>query len=240
MPEELNRLLTDQAADDLFTSCTDAAPNLVREGVDPAGIHFVGNVMIDSLVKHRERAARSDILDRLGVSEKDYTLVTLHRPSNVDDPEVFRGILEALGTLSGEKPALFPVHPRTRRRVEEFGLEPVLARHPRLRLADPLGYLDFLALEERAALVVTDSGGIQEETTWMGVPCLTVRNNTERPVTVVEGTNELVGTEPERILEAGRRALGGKWKTGRIPELWDGRAGERIAAVLDRVAEERP
>jgi UDP-N-acetylglucosamine 2-epimerase (non-hydrolysing) len=232
MPEEINRLATDAVADDLFTSCADAAPNLLQEGTDPAKIHFVGNVMIDSLIRHRERARESGILETLGVSEKEYTLVTLHRPSNVDDPGTFRGILGALGALSEQKPVLFPVHPRTRRRVAEFGLEPVLERHPDLRLLDPLGYLDFLALQERAALVVTDSGGIQEETTYLQVPCLTVRHNTERPVTVTEGTNELVGTDEERIVEAGRRALGGDWKKGRIPELWDGKAGERIAAML--------
>jgi len=232
MPEETNRLVTDAVADDLFTSCADAAPNLLQEGTDPAKIHFVGNVMIDSLIRHRERAQQSGILESLGVSEKEYTLVTLHRPSNVDDPGTFRGILEALGALSEEKPVLFPVHPRTRHRVAEFGLEPVLDRHPGLRLLDPLGYLDFLALQERAALVVTDSGGIQEETTFLKVPCLTVRHNTERPVTVTEGTNELVGTDEGRIVEMGRRALKGEWKEGRIPELWDGKAGERIAAVL--------
>jgi len=232
MPEEINRLVTDAVSDDLFTSCADAAPNLLQEGVDPAKIHFVGNVMIDSLVHHRERARKSRVLETLGVGEGEYTLVTLHRPSNVDEAGTFRGILEALGTLSEEKAVLFPVHPRTRRRVGEFGLEPVLDRHPGLRLTEPLGYLDFLALEERAALVVTDSGGIQEETTFLGVPCLTVRKNTERPVTITEGTNELVGTDGERIVEAGRRALGGSWKRGRIPELWDGKAGERIAAML--------
>ena len=233
MPEEINRLVTDTLADDLFTSCADAAPNLLREGVAAERIHFVGNVMIDSLVHHRERAAQSAALTDLGVGPRGYILVTLHRPSNVDDPAVFRGILEALGHLSRHLPVLFPVHPRTRNRIREFGFEEILAARPGLRLADPLGYLDFLKLEDNAALVVTDSGGIQEETTFMGVPCLTVRLNTERPVTVTEGTNELVGIDPERIVTAGDRVLREGGKAGKVPELWDGKAGERIAAVLD-------
>jgi UDP-N-acetylglucosamine 2-epimerase (non-hydrolysing) len=235
MPEELNRLVTDVLADLLFTSCVDAAPNLLREGVDPAKIHFVGNVMIDSLVRHREEAAASDVLDRLQLADRGYSLVTLHRPSNVDEPTVFRGILTALGRLSTLKPVLFPVHPRTRKRIEEFGLGGLLAAHPALRLTEPFGYLDFLKLMDHTALMVTDSGGIQEETTFLGVPCLTVRLNTERPVTVSEGTNELVGIDPDRIVEAGLRALRGTGKKGSIPELWDGRSGERIAAVLDRI-----
>jgi len=236
MPEEINRLVTDQLADDLFTSCAGAAPNLVREGVGEERIRFVGNVMIDSLIHHRERAARSGVMDEVGVKPRGYILVTLHRPSNVDDPAVFRGILDALGRLSAHLPVLFPVHPRTRNRITEFGFQEILDARPGLRLTDPLGYLDFLKLEDNAALAVTDSGGIQEETTYMGVPCLTVRLNTERPVTVTEGTNELVGIDPERIVTAGERVLREGGKAGTIPELWDGRAGERIAEALDRIA----
>jgi UDP-N-acetylglucosamine 2-epimerase (non-hydrolysing) len=239
MPEEVNRLVTDALADDLFTSCEDAAPNLLREGVDPARIHFVGNVMIDSLVHHREKAGRSTVLADLGLEDRGYTLVTLHRPSNVDEPEVFRGILSALGRLAAEKPVLFPVHPRTRKRVEEFGFGNLVGERSGLRLVDPLGYLDFLRLMDRAALLVTDSGGIQEETTFLGVPCLTVRLNTERPVTVAEGTNELVGVDPERIVAAGTAALRGGGKKGRIPKLWDGKSGERIVNILNEVAEGR-
>lgn len=238
MPEEINRLVTDSIADELFTSCADAAPNLLREGVDPARIHFVGNVMIDSLVRHREKAAGSGVLQILGLQEKGFTLVTLHRPSNVDMPEVFRDILGALGTLSGEKPVIFPVHPRSRKRIEEFGLGDLLRTHPDLRLVDPLGYLDFLKLMENAALMVTDSGGIQEETTFLGIPCLTVRLNTERPVTVSEGTNTMVGVDPEKIVSEGLDALRNGGKRGTIPELWDGHTGERIAKVLSRIAEE--
>jgi UDP-N-acetylglucosamine 2-epimerase (non-hydrolysing) len=236
MPEEVNRLVTDALADDLFTSCEDAAPNLLREGVDPRKIHFVGNVMIDSLVRYREKAATSRVLEDLGVGERGYTLVTLHRPSNVDEREVFRGILTALGLLAEEKPVLFPVHPRTRRRVAEFGFDGIVRAHPALRLVDPLGYLDFLKLMDRAALLVTDSGGIQEETTFLGVPCLTVRLNTERPVTVTEGTNELVGIDPDRIVAAGTAALRGGGKRGRVPALWDGKSGARIAAILNDMA----
>mgnify|MGYP001823325156 CR=1 FL=1 len=236
MPEEINRLVTDVVADELFTSCADAEPNLRREGIDPAKIHFVGNVMIDSLVKHRERAKASTVLEDLGLEPRGYSLVTLHRPSNVDVPETFRGILGALGELSRVKPVLFPIHPRTRKRIAEFGLEGELAAHPDLRLEAPKGYLEFLKLMDNAALALTDSGGIQEETTFLGVPCLTLRLNTERPVTVSEGTNELVGVDPGAITEAGRRALRDGGKQGKIPELWDGRSGERIAAVLDRIA----
>jgi UDP-N-acetylglucosamine 2-epimerase (non-hydrolysing) len=239
MPEEINRMVTDTLADELFTSCRDAAPNLLKEGVDSSRIHFVGNVMIDSLVSHREKAAASTVLDSLDLTDRGYTLVTLHRPSNVDVPEVFRDILTALGTLSKEKPVVFPVHPRSRKRIDEFGLEDVLKAHPDLRLMDPLGYLDFLKLLDRAALMVTDSGGIQEETTFLGVPCLTVRLNTERPVTVSEGTNEVVGIDPKKIESHGREALKSGGKKGKIPELWDGRSGERIAKVLSQIVEEK-
>jgi len=235
MPEEINRLVTDTLADDLFTSCVDAEPNLIREGVDRSRIHFVGNVMIDSLLRSRAKAAESNVLTRLGLSPRGYTLVTLHRPSNVDEPQVFRGILSALGELSELKPVLFPVHPRSRKRMSEFGLEDVLTAHPNLRLIEPLRYLEFLRLMDQAALLVTDSGGIQEETTFLGIPCITVRENTERPITIAEGTNELVGTDPGRLVEAGRRALSGSWKKGKIPALWDGRTGERIATTLDQI-----
>ena len=240
MPEEINRLVTDAVADELFTSCEGAEPNLLKEGVDPGKIHFVGNVMIDSLIRHRDQAWESTVLGRLGLEEKKYTLVTLHRPSNVDEPKVFQGILSALGTLSEQKPVMLPVHPRTRKRIEEFGLSETIARFPGLRLVDPLGYLDFLRLMGGAALVVTDSGGIQEETTFLGIPCLTVRLNTERPVTVTEGTNEIVGTNPDAIRKAGLQVLTGKEKKkGTVPKFWDGKSGDRIAKVLNQIAENK-
>lgn len=233
MPEEINRMVTDILSDLLFTTSLDAEPNLVREGVDPGKIRFVGNVMIDSLLKHRQRARDlSTVLADLALTPKKYVVVTLHRPSNVDEAEGLTGILGALGRLAAERTVLFPVHPRTRGRIAEFGLEPLLARHPGLRLIDPLGYLDFLRLLDDAELVVTDSGGIQEETTVLDVPCLTVRPNTERPVTVTEGTNLLIGTDPARIVEEGLKVFGGQRKSGRVPPLWDGHAAERIAAVL--------
>lgn len=233
MPEEINRMVTDILSDLCFTTSLDAAPNLVREGVDSKKIRFVGNVMIDSLLKHRQRARDlSTVLTDLTLAPKKYVVVTLHRPSNVDEAEGLTGILGALGRLAQERTVLFPVHPRTRGRITEFGLEPLLARHPGLRLIDPLGYLDFLRLLDDAELVVTDSGGIQEETTVLDVPCLTVRPNTERPVTVTEGTNLLIGTDPARIVEEGLKVLSGGRKNGRVPPLWDGHAAERIAAAL--------
>lgn len=234
MPEEVNRIVTDVISDLLFTTSEDAHVNLANEGIDAAKIRFVGNTMIDSLLLHRERArAVSTALATFGLTPGRYLLVTLHRPANVDEPEALSGLLGALAQLSDERPVLFPVHPRTRARIQSFGLDDVLARHPALRLIDPLGYLDFLRLMESAELVLTDSGGIQEETTVLGVPCLTLRPNTERPVTITEGTNILVGTDPVRIIEEGRKILAGERKTGRSPRYWDGHAAGRIAAALN-------
>lgn len=233
MPEEINRMVTDILSDLLFTTSEDAEANLVREGIDRAKIRFVGNVMIDTLLKHRERArATSRALELFGLTPGRYCLVTLHRPANVDEPGPLSGLLGALGRLSEERPVIFPVHPRTRGRLAEFGLVEFVGRHPGLKLTDPLGYLDFLRLMVDAELVLTDSGGIQEETTVLGVPCLTLRPNTERPVTITEGTNVLVGTDPARIIEEGLKVLSGQKKGGRVPRLWDGQAAGRIAAGL--------
>lgn len=232
MPEEINRILTDQISDYLFLTERAAKENLLREGISADKIHFVGNVMIDSLLKQREHAERSAILNDLKLEAGRYGLITLHRPSNVDVRENLENILQALFDLQRDLPLVFPVHPRTRKQMKLFGLEERVAAAANLILTDPLGYLDFLKLMAHARLVVTDSGGIQEETTVLGVPCLTVRENTERPVTVSEGTNIVIGMSRERILEESCEILAGRGKAGRRPELWDGRAAERIVQVL--------
>lgn len=230
MPEEINRLLTDQIADLLFTPSEDGDQNLLREGVAREKIHLVGNVMIDTLVRLLPVARMRTVSGDLKVSPKSYGLITLHRPSNVDDPNALRSIMEVLMDVGRDLPLLFPVHPRTRVRIGEFGLTAL--SNSRMRLLEPLGYLGFLKLQIDAAVVVTDSGGIQEETTYLGIPCLTVRENTERPVTVEIGTNILVGQDMQRLREELARVLNGGAKSGKIPPLWDGRAGERIAAII--------
>jgi UDP-N-acetylglucosamine 2-epimerase (non-hydrolysing) len=204
-------------------------------------IHLVGNVMIDTLRAHRARAERSDVRRRLGVARSPYALLTLHRPANVDVPEALSGLLAAVEWVQGRLPVVFPVHPRTRVQLAQPTLAPRLAAMPGLRLTEPLGYLDFLHLMAHARLVLTDSGGVQEETTALGVPCLTLRDTTERPVTVSRGTNRVVGTRPDGIVRAARRVLSGRRPRRRVPPLWDGRAGERVARVLARVlARPRP
>ncbi|MCA1593693.1 MAG: UDP-N-acetylglucosamine 2-epimerase (non-hydrolyzing) [Acidobacteria bacterium] len=232
MPEEINRLLTDQIADLLLTPSRDADANLLAEGIPAKRIRLVGNVMIDSLFKQLERAAGSKVRKELGVDDKPYAVVTLHRPSNVDDAGVLRGILSALAQIGARLPVVFPVHPRTRKNIYEFGLDEELAHSGggRVRLVEPLGYLDFLRLYSGAALVLTDSGGIQEETTALGIPCLTLRENTERPVTVELGTNRIVGTHPERIVRAATDALEATSTNTppRVPPFWDGHTADRI------------
>ena len=230
MPEEINRMVTDIIAEFLFTTEPGAEENLLREGVDKTKIHFVGNVMIDSLQFYRPFAERSTILDQLSLTPRTYGLVTLHRPSNVDDPGTLSGILGALEELGADCPLVFPAHPRTQKMMESNKLS---VPTERLKILDPTGYLDFVKLMMHARLVLTDSGGIQEETTVLGIPCLTIRENTERPITIEIGTNRLVGVSPERILEEGRRALDGPERPGRIPELWDGKASQRIVRVID-------
>jgi UDP-N-acetylglucosamine 2-epimerase (non-hydrolysing) len=232
MPEEFNRVLTDHIADLLFTTEPSANENLRREGIPEEKVHFVGNVMIDTLLRHKERALTLDVLGKYGLEPQGFALLTLHRPSNVDVPEVLAGILDALAEIRVRLPILFPAHPRTVERIQEFGFEGRLAAMPNLRVTEPLGYLEFLNLMANARLVLTDSGGIQEETTILGVPCLTLRENTERPVTVTQGTNTVVGSDPQRIVAEALAILDGKGKTGRVPELWDGRAAERIVSVL--------
>ena len=230
MPEEINRLVTDALAEILFTTSRDADENLKREGVPEKKIHFVGNVMIDTLLQHREKATSLDVATGLGLDGGGYAVMTLHRPSNVDDPIVLQGILESVQEISKSMPVVFPIHPRTSGRIREFELDPLV--HGAVRICDPLGYLEFLNLMSEARFVLTASGGLQEETTILGIPCLTIRENTERPVTITEGSNLLVGTDPERILEAARKILAGHWKESRVPEYWDGKAAERIVKIL--------
>jgi len=232
MPEEINRVVTDVVSDLLFVTERSGLENLKREGIDDCKVHFVGNVMIDTLLRHRDAAAQSDIAGRLGLRPgARYALVTLHRPSNVDDREKLRGLLRALDELARDITVIFPIHPRTRRNAEEAGLDGELGR---LVVTEPLGYLEFLNLMGNAQVVITDSGGVQEETTVLGVPCLTVRENTERPATVELGTNRLVGTDPRVMLAAAREILSGHRPRGRLPELWDGSAAQRIVGVIRR------
>ena len=230
MPEEANRLLTDVVSDLLFAPSRDAVERLVREGVSAHKIHFVGNVMIDTLVQVLPRARALDAPARHGVPAGRYVVATLHRPSNVDRPDALREILEALATIGREMPVIFPVHPRTRARLGVAGLEP--SANSALRLVAPLGYLEMLGLVAAAAVVVTDSGGLQEETSYLGVPCLTVRPNTERPITCTMGTNRLVEPDAEVIVEAARAHLRPGARCGAKIERWDGDAAERIAKVL--------
>jgi UDP-N-acetylglucosamine 2-epimerase (non-hydrolysing) len=227
MPEEINRLVTDAISDVLLVTEQSGVDNLLREGVAPERIHLVGNLMIDSLRRHLSRAMQSDVRQRLGIADQRYGLVTLHRPANVDDDRKRTEILEALSVISQELALLWPVHPRTRARLESGAF----ALPSKIRLLEPLGYLDFLRLQAESFIVLTDSGGIQEETTVLGVPCLTLRENTERPITIECGTNRLAGTTKASILEAWRTMLASP-PQGVLPPLWDGNAGERCRAVL--------
>jgi UDP-N-acetylglucosamine 2-epimerase (non-hydrolysing) len=225
MPEEVNRVVTDRVSDYLFAPSADAVANLRAEGYRDDQIHLVGNVMVDTLLANRDRAAARGTLSSLGLQPGRYGLVTLHRPANVDDPAVLRALLSALAEVARMCPLVLPAHPRTAERLRGAGLD------GRVRVLPPAGYLDFVALEASAALVLTDSGGVQDETTVLGVPCLTLRDNTERPVTLTEGTNQLVGRDPDRIVAAARRVLEAP-PAPQSPALWDGSAGQRIADVL--------
>ena len=241
MPEEINRRLTDTISDFLFVTEQSGVDNLLREGASADNIFLVGNVMIDCLLHHRKLAAQSKLFEKLGLtlngtSRQDYGVLTLHRPSNVDDRDVLHGILQAIRDVACDFPVFFPVHPRTRKNIEQFGLMELLARDSAsangIVPLDPLGYLDFLALNDQARIVFTDSGGVQEETTVLGVPCLTLRNNTERPATIECGTNHLTGVEPAQIVSTARRVLAGPRRLERRPLLWDGKAAQRIVEVL--------
>jgi len=234
MPEEINRLLTDQIADLLLTPSRDGDANLRAEGIPEARIRFVGNVMIDSLMTQLDRAQQSSVLTTLKLEEKSYAVLTLHRPSNVDEQAAFGRILDALEEIARRLPIVFPAHPRTRKMIDELGLGPRVQSIQNLRLSDPVGYLDFLRLTSCARLVLTDSGGIQEETTVLGIPCITLRENTERPITVEMGTNTIAGTDTSKIIAAANRALNNPLPESnvRIPEFWDGRAADRILDAL--------
>jgi UDP-N-acetylglucosamine 2-epimerase (non-hydrolysing) len=226
MPEEINRLLTDQIADLLFTPSEDGDQNLLREGIPAERIHCVGNVMIDTLVRLLPKAAAS----LPEVLPPRYALVTLHRPSNVDEPQMLQGILRVLGEISHEVPVIFPIHPRTAQRIAQLGFHP----GENFLFWEPQSYLQFLALQQKATVVITDSGGIQEETTFLGIPCLTLRDGTERPVTATVGTNLLVGRDLKRLQGEVHALLSGRRKQGKIPPLWDGKAAQRIAGIIGK------
>jgi len=225
MPEEVNRVVTDRVSDYLFAPSPDAVENLRAEGYREDQIHLAGNVMVDTLLANLDRALASDVLVRLGLARGEYALVTLHRPANVDDPDALAALLAALGEIAERCPVVLPAHPRAAGRLAQAGLS------RRIQVIPPAGYLDFIALQASARLVLTDSGGVQEETTVLGVPCLTLRDNTERPITLTEGTNQLVGRDPERIVKTAGSVLDSP-PPPRRPELWDGQAGQRIAAAL--------
>jgi len=248
MPEEINRLLTDQISDYLFTTCEDANLNLIREGIPKGKIFFVGNVMIDTLLNHIQKAEKSNIIEMLNLNKnnniKKYALLTLHRPSNVDDSLILKRILSVLFDFSRDIPIIFPVHPRTLKQIRKFKMDKMINYvenissneinkvNQNILAIPPLGYLDFLCLMSNATMVFTDSGGIQEETTILRIPCLTLRNNTERPITVKEGTNIMVGNDPDKVMGSALRVLKDEVPKKRIPKYWDGKAAERIVRVL--------
>ncbi|MFZ0815841.1 MAG: UDP-N-acetylglucosamine 2-epimerase (non-hydrolyzing) [Candidatus Sulfotelmatobacter sp.] len=242
MPEEINRKLTDAISTLLLVSEESGVENLKSESVPAEQIFLVGNVMIDCLLQHRELARKSPILNKLGVRQngsgaRPYGVLTLHRPSNVENPQTLQNILGAVNSIASELPVFFPIHPRTRKNIESFGLRSYLAddagaKNTGIVPLDPLGYLDFLSLNDCARIMFTDSGGVQEETTVLGVPCLTLRENTERPATVLHGTNQVVGVDPDRILGAARSILENPVPPYRCPPLWDGKAASRIVAII--------
>jgi len=232
MPEEINRIVTDSLSDFLFTTCEDANENLRKEGVSNEKIFFVGNTMVDTLLRFKDRYNPSSILSQMKIREKEYALLTLHRPSNVDDEINFISILDALKEIQTRIKVIFPIHPRTKKQIEDMNMKDRFANMENIALTEPLGYLEFMSLLAHSKFVLTDSGGIQEETTVLGIPCLTLRKNTERPITVKEGTNIIVGTNKEKIIEESNKILNGNSKSGRIPKFWDGKAAERIVKIL--------
>jgi UDP-N-acetylglucosamine 2-epimerase (non-hydrolysing) len=236
MPEEINRLCTDAISDYLFVTDHFAVENLIKEGVPEEKIFFVGNVMIDTLLCFKEKASRLNIPEKFGLNPGQYAIITLHRPSNVDDAYTLRNILEALYKISKEIQIVFPLHPRTRKNVEVFGLTHYFENsHNGIRGMEPLGYLEFLGLNMHAKMVMTDSGGIQEEATILGIPCITIRPNTERPITCEVGTNTVVGNDPKKIFDEAMKILNGENVKGGIPEKWDGHAAKRIVSHLLKI-----
>ena len=238
MPEEINRLCTDVLCDYLFTTDYIADQNLLAEGIAPEKIFFVGNVMIDTLMKHRKMASKLALRAKLGLEVGNYATLTMHRPGNVDDRDVLKGILEAVAEISQQVPVIFPIHPRTKKMAEQYGLESFFStalKPEGIWITEPLGYLEFLHLNMGARLVMTDSGGLQEETTVLGVPCLTMRPNTERPITCEKGTNIMVGSDKDNILKHAREVLSSPPPQGQIPDKWDGHAAKRIVEVLLRI-----
>ena len=227
MPEEINRLVTDAITNYFFTTSEVANENLRKSGVKEDKVFYVGNTMIDTLLRKKSSFCQPDIWDNINLQEKQYIVMTLHRPANVDEEYKLKELLHEIIVCSQGMPLIFPAHPRTSKILDNLGVS-----HPRLHIIEPLGYLEFNYLVERAKAVVTDSGGITEETTVMGVPCMTLRDNTERPETITEGTNELIGTNPKAIRPAMEKLFSGKWKTGRSPYLWDGKTGERIVEII--------
>ena len=234
MPEEINRVLTDRISDLLLTPSDDGDANLLKEGVPAEKIHLVGNIMIDSLVEHRIKADGSELMSELGISENEpYVLVTLHRPSNVDEVSGLEMLLSAFNEIGKQIRIVFPMHPRTSKNIERLGLSSKLAEIPNLIITEPIGYLDFMKLQMNAKFILTDSGGIQEESTFFGGPCLTLRENTERPITITEGTNQLVPLDSKSIVKYSMKILQGEVKKGTIPKYWDGNTAERVVKVLD-------
>lgn len=227
MPEEINRMVTDSITNFFFTTSTVANDNLRRSGISEDRIFFVGNTMIDTLIKHRPRFQQPEVWDKIGLRKKEYLVMTLHRPANVDQEEKLKSLIQEIIDHTEGLPLVFPVHPRTKIMLQNIGIS-----HDRLHMIDPLGYLEFNYLVERAKAVITDSGGITEETTVMGIPCMTLRDNTERPETITQGTNELLGTDPKAIAPSMKKLFGGNWKTGQIPEKWDGNTANRIIDIL--------
>lgn len=232
MPEEINRIITDRLSHFLFTTEEDAAQNLIKEGISKSRIFFVGNVMIDTLKKYYKKSPKNNILQRLNLSKKNFALLTMHRPENVDEKNKLNLLIEIVEIIQDKMRVVFPVHPRTQVRLENFDLKKEVTKMKNLILTEPLGYLDFLNLEGNAKVVLTDSGGIQEETTILGVPCLTLRNETERPITVKQGTNIITGLDKDKVIKEFNKIVSGRIKVTKIPKYWDGKAAKRIIKIL--------